>query len=82
MEMIYYEGSKSQYQLMDLNLNEDDFPFLWKIPKTALDAVKCIRNEEYSYFRITYARYIPSPLEMWQDRDAAGKGSRFKIKPV
>ena len=44
MEMIYYEDSKSQYQLMDLNLNEDDFPFMWKIPKTALDAVKCIKN--------------------------------------
>ena len=44
MEMCYYEDSKSQYQLMDLNLNEDAFPFMWRIPKTALDAVKCIKN--------------------------------------
>jgi len=30
---------------MDLNLNEEDFPYMWRVPKTALDAVYCIRNE-------------------------------------
>ena len=67
---------------MDLNLNEVDFPYMWRVPKTALEAVYCIRNQDYKYFRIKDVRNKPTPFDMFNYRESAGKGSQFKIKPV
>ena len=45
IKLKYFKIMANNNDNLPPNLNEEDFPYMWRVPKTALDAVYCIQNE-------------------------------------
>ena len=64
MEMCYYDDVKKDPLFRQLRTDEriDLHPHVWKVPRTAVDAFKCISGEWFDAYAIP--RRNPVPLDM------------------